>query len=318
MKKAKKLSKAILVIVIILMLLAAAGLIAFRYFTSKLNFENVETADMSSFASKGVTNILLIGVDNDNLEGMDALGNADGLIIASVNTKANKIVLTSLMRDIRANIPGGGRNKLTLVYHEGGTQKLIETVEQNFNIDIDCYVLVNYLSIIKIVDSVGGITLELTNDEIFYMGEKIQGLCKLVGADYSANAISRTEAGEITLNGIQTAAYLRIRYAGNADFERTERARRVILALKDKALDMGVSGLSELTDVILPCITTDMPQSLMLSMLFNSPKLLNSEIISERIPIDGTFYLNNEYGGAYVDIDFEKNSEYLHNVIYGR
>ncbi len=324
MKKKKFTFWKLLLILFILVVIAAAGLyIAVTHYVSKLNFEDTSSEDSFSIVGSladdatGVKNILLIGVDNDYAPGMDELGNADGLMIASINPKTRQVVLTSLMRDIRVQIPDSYKTKLTLSYHYGGTQQLIDTIEYNFGVPIDNYVLVNYISVVNIVDAVGGLTMDVTADELYWMDDKIRSVCELVGASYEDNMLSTDQAGELELNGIQTAAYLRIRYAGNNDFDRTERARRVVLGLKDKAAAMSLTELDSLANTVLPYITTDLTQADIISLLLRFPALIKYDMLSDRIPIEGSYWLTNDENGAFVDIDYDANKEHLQSSIYG-
>ena len=324
MKKKKFTFWKLLLILFILVVIAAAGLyIAVTHYVSKLNFEDTSGEDSFSIVGSladdatGVKNILLIGVDNDYAPGMDELGNADGLMIASINPKTRQVVLTSLMRDIRVQIPDSYKTKLTLSYHYGGTQQLIDTIEYNFGVPIDNYVLVNYISVVNIVDAVGGLTMDVTADELYWMDDKVRSVCELVGASYEDNMLSTDQAGELELNGIQTAAYLRIRYAGNNDFDRTERARRVVLGLKDKAAAMSLTELDSLANTVLPYITTDLTQTDIISLLLRFPALIKYDMLSDRIPIEGSYWLTNDENGAFVDIDYDANKEHLQSSIYG-
>ena len=324
MKKKKFTFWKLLLILFILVVIAAAGLyIAVTHYVSKLNFEDTSGEDSFSIVGSladdatGVKNILLIGVDNDYAPGMDELGNADGLMIASINPKTRQVVLTSLMRDIRVQIPDSYKTKLTLSYHYGGTQQLIDTIEYNFGVPIDNYVLVNYISVVNIVDAVGGLTMDVTADELYWMDDKIRSVRELVGASYEDNMLSTDQAGELELNGIQTAAYLRIRYAGNNDFDRTERARRVVLGLKDKAAAMSLTELDSLANTVLPYITTDLTQADIISLLLRFPALIKYDMLSDRIPIEGSYWLTNDENGAFVDIDYDANKEHLQSSIYG-
>lgn len=268
-----------------------------------------------SHASDGVTNILLIGVDNDNAAGMDKLGNADGIIMVSINKDTKEIVLTSFMRDIKVELPDGSHTKLTSSYHKGGTSMLIKAIEQNFGVPVDNYALVNYLSVVEIVDAVGGITVDVSAEELYHMEIKIRNINGLLGLDPSANMIPPEKAGTLTLNGVQTAAYLRIRMAGNNDVERTERARNVLLKLKDKLLDMNASELNKFADTALPCITTDMGSGDILKLMFKAASYLKYEMLSGRVPLDDSFHYSND-SDAYVIIDFDMNREALKNTIY--
>lgn len=279
---------------------------------------NLETGADADFTGQHVKNILLIGADNDYAGGMDQLGNADGLIIVSINEDAKRVVMSSIMRDSYVAVPNKYNTKITLTYHFGGVDMLLETVEANFGIPIDNYILVNYLNVIDIVDAVGGVEMDVTADELYWMEPKINNLDSLAGRPYGQDVIPTTEAGRLTLNGIQTAAYMRIRSVGNGDFDRTGRARNVLLALKDKAAGMSLTELNALADVVLPCITTDLSQGEVLSLLLGAPGYLKYDMVSNRIPIDGAYSLsNNSFAGSIVVIDYPVNREFLYNSIYG-
>lgn len=304
-----------------LALLAGLAFAALLHYSAKLNREMFPESESSAkdmlelVDSKAVTNILLIGVDNDNMAGMNDLGNADGLILVSINKGVKEIVLTSFMRDIKVELPEGGHSKLTYSYHKGGTAMLIETIEKNFGINIDNYVLVNYLNVVEIVDAVGGITMDVSADELYHMEIKIRNINGLLGLDANANMIPPENAGTLTLNGVQTAAYLRVRMAGNNDVERTERARNVILKLKDKLLDMSISELNSFANTALPCITTDMDQGDILSLLMGAMKYMNYDMLSNRVPADDSYYYSQD-GNAYVIIDYDVNRAALQEIIY--
>ena len=278
--------------------------------------KNLESNLDWDFNNADVTNILLIGVDNDYLPGMNDLGNADGLVLVSINKTSQKVVMTSFMRDIYVAMPGAFNTKITMSYHYGGVPVLLDTVEANFGINVDNYILVNYLNVIDIVDAVGGVTLDVSASELYFMQEKIHNLNYLAGNDWDANIIPTQNEGTLLLNGVQTAAYMRIRQAGNGDFDRTNRARDVLLAIKDKVVDMTLLELNKLADVVLPCITTDLTQGEILSLLMNAPSYLKYAVDSNRIPIDGAYDLKNIYGSVVV-IDYEVNRRFLYESIYG-
>ncbi|MBQ7895244.1 MAG: hypothetical protein IJ364_01640, partial [Oscillospiraceae bacterium] len=145
--------------------------------------------------------------------------------------------------------------------------------------------------------------------------EKIQQLNIMLGKPGMESVIDPEDEGTLTLNGVQTAAYMRIRYAGDGDLDRTARAREVILALKDKALTMNLSQLNSLAQVALPNITTDLDQGEILSLILSAPKMLKYEMVSSRIPIDDSFHYE-DINGSMVVIDYGVNSEYLYKSIY--
>lgn len=336
----RRIHPAIWITAVVLAVLIGAGYLCFSYFYSRLNFqlskedmistlkENISSGDVEAgeelpidegwdYKSADVMNLLLIGVDNDYYDSMNDRGNADGLMILSVNKSTKQIVLSSLMRDVKVSVPGAGyKTKLTLVYHYEGLETLIDTIEQNFGVPIDNYIMVNYLSVVDMVDAMGGIELEVTSDELYWMEPKIKNLNLLLGQDGEANLIDPAQAGTLTLNGIQTAAYLRIRYAGNGDFDRTERARTVLMALADKARGMKMTEMLGLADRVLPQITTDLSQTRTLSLLMSLPKYLGYDMVSNRIPIDDSWYFENNSNGSFVIIDYPVNREFLYRSIY--
>lgn len=346
-RRSVRVPKAAGVTIVILFLIMAGCYFTFHYFYSRLNIsakgeelqfeaeddwknelsdevlsdidkylqENLENEVDWDYAAADVMNILLIGVDNDYAPSMNDRGNADGLIIVSINRTTKQVVLTSLMRDIYVSVPAGYNTKITLSYHYGGTQVLIDTIEKNFGIPVDNYILVNYLNIVELVDAVGGLYMDVTSDELFWMESKIKNLNQLMDLPEEANLIDPSEAGRLLLNGVQIAAYMRIRYAGDGDFDRTERAREVLLGLKDRAMEMSATELLNFANTVLPMITTDLSQSQTLSLITNAPTYMGYDMVSNRIPIDDSWYFA-DINGSVVVIDFPANREFLYRSVY--
>ncbi len=316
------LKKAILVFAVIVLCFLVLTAAAFFYYTSKLNIQVFDSKESQGYFSllnsgkdDGVTNILLIGADNDVGSGMDAPGNADGIVIASINNATKKITLTSMMRDTRVIKPNGHATKLTIAYHDGGPELLIECIESNLGVDIDNYVVVTYPDVVKIVDAAGGIEMELYEEEIYHMQEKIEAVSKTVGVYWEDYMIPLDQPGEHNLNGVQAAAFMRVRMAGNGDYERTERARRVLIGLKEKVSDMNLFQLGKFADVVLPCITTDIEQDEIAQHLAKLGRYLKYDFVTNRIPVDDSFrYSNDEHG--YTIVDFEINREHFYNTVY--
>lgn len=306
---------------VLLLIVLTVG--AFFYYTSKLNIEVFDTEEDSGYFSMlkadkdddGVTNILVIGADNDVGSGMDSPGNGDGLMILSVNNSKKQITLTSLMRDIRVVKSNGYATKLTLAYHDGGPELLIECIESNIGIDIDNYVRVNYHDVVKIIDAAGGVEMELYVDEIEKMQAKIEAVAKTVGADWEGNKIQDVRDGVHKLNGVQAAGFMRVRLAGDGDLERTSRARRVLTGIKDNMSKMNLVQLANFANVVLPCITTDMEQDDIAAHLVKLNKYLKYDLVSNRIPVDDSFHYSQD-GHAYTVIKFDVNREHFYNLVY--
>lgn len=356
MKKGKKWILIPAFLLAVLLLIAGAAWLGFHHYTSKLNYvaledtapvivtaepeetppvseeeraqmeeadrklqANLETPAEAPENGPEVMNILLIGVDNHLQSTMDMLGNADGQVILSINRNTKEIVMTSIMRDLYVSIPNAHNTKITYAYHVGGTATLIDTIKANLGVSIDNYILVNYINVTDIVDALGGVDLELSSSEIYYMRGKIDNICRLLSLNPADYYIRENQTGMYHLNGVQTAAYLRVRSAEingvNNDYGRTERARKVLSLLMDKARGMKLSELNAMADKVLPCITTDLSQSQLLELVVKVPQYLKYNVVSQRIPVDGSFYGANFYGSVLV-MDPDVNRRFLQQSIY--
>ena len=266
---------------------------------------------------KDVTNILLLGVDNDRSEGLDKRGNADGIMLVSVNTKTREIILTSFMRDTKVSVDPYRRDKLTHVYHDGGIELFKEVFENNFGIHIDKYALFNYLDIIDIVDELGGIDVEIAEEEIPEAEAKIRSVAELKGLNYVDYLINWYGPGVIHLNGVQVAGYMRIRPAyGNYDAGRTSRVRYVASLLMDKLYKKSLPEKLNFAVTVLSKIDTDLNSGDILKIALHAGKLKSYNRISDRIPIDGSYTSQNDGNGYYAIPDFEVNKEHLQQSIY--
>ena len=327
------------IVIVLVVLLAAAVTVGIVTAQRQTTAETVETAGQtasveptstvsrevrrelrekvgSDYDLRDVTNILLIGVDNDNLAGMDELGNADGIMLLTINKNTQELIITSVLRDTRVEVPNDYGMKITSTYHKGGVPLLREVFELNFNIPVDNYILVNYLNVVDIIDALGGVDIELTADEIKAMSGKIANIDKLVGAEQGSNAISADEAGLLHLNGVQTAAYMRIRPSNSGDDRgRTERARKVVAQVFDKVKGMSGSELLTFANGFLPNIETDMTDSELMTLAMNSEMFMGYARVSDRIPHDEDYTSSND-GNYYVLPDYDTVNEKLYKSVY--
>lgn len=300
-------TKKVLISLLMIILIASAGIYA--YLNSLLGkaeqveideedlgiIEEVEQ-DVSNLANKSIINIALFGIDSRE----DSYTNArsDSMIIATLDLEHKTIKLTSLMRDTYVAIDGRGFDKLGHAYAYGGPTLAIKTINTNFDMSITEFATVNFLAMEKIVDSVGGVEITLTDAETRY----VPGI----------NA-----GGTYLLTGKQAVAYSRIRYIGT-DFARTERQRIVLEKVINKVLkDRSITKLVGFADSLLPYVQTSLSRSEILGL---ATKLITSgasEVKDARLPIDGhgknamingTYYLKPN---TLLD-----NVTFLHNFIY--
>ncbi|MPM06273.1 Transcriptional regulator LytR [bioreactor metagenome] len=274
--------------------------------------ENMESAAQPPDYEDEVLNILLIGVDYENAV---SKGRSDSMILLSVNRKYSKIVMTSFMRDIYLEIPGGEQaNRLNTANVLGGPALLMDTISQNFKISVQSYVLVDFLSFIDIIDTLGGITVSITEDELAVANGYIKGINWLLDQPISSGMIEIP--GEQLLTGKQTLGYARIRYVGNGDFDRTARQRYVLNEVYQKVKKMNVVELYHLLNSILPEVTTNLSKAELFSLILSLPEFSGYTIDSWSVPADGTYTYLNIRGMSVLGIDFPANTQALYEKIY--
>lgn len=331
----KKILKAfgILFIVLFVLTSAAYGLF-FRYYNMidfdpiaqvSNRFKKDDTGEKAANAKESipshlyheddVKNILLIGTD---IRGENEQGRSDTVILMSVDTKDKKIILTSFMRDSYLIIPGLGKNRLNAAYGYGGVEKLVDTIETNFDLYIDNFVQVDFDAFINGIDAVGGVDIEVSSAEIENMNISIDEVNKIRGIDPEKDIMDPyADAGMVHLNGAQALAYARIRHVGNADFERTERQRKVLTQAIDKAKEMDMFSIDRGLKSVLPKITTDVSQGEILSYIKETPNMDEYEVTTLRIPAEGLAFDKRVLGMAVLGLDIDANKKVLFEGIYG-
>lgn len=251
---------------------------------------------------KEVYNVLLIGSDrrDDSWN-----GNSDVMIVMSVNAGSQKLSITSFMRDLYADIPGHGVHKLNYAYAVGGAKTLMATLEDNYGLDIDNYAVVDFETMAKVVDLVGGVEIEVSDAE-----------CKVLN-DYLTSMDAADDylpgGGTYLLNGNQAVAYMRIRYVGNNDYERTQRQRDVLSVIFASMQKLDAEQLTKLVDEILPNVENDITPVDMIRLMALLPNIGDYELSESRIPYDGLFTSQNEM----LVPDFAQTKERLHEELYG-
>ena len=256
-----------------------------------------------------IINLLLVGVDRreDNWN-----GNSDAMVLVSVNSKTRRIHMISFMRDLYADIEGWGVYKLNTACAIGGCPLLVDTIEKNYRIDIDYYAWVDFQSMADIIDALGGVELPITEKELPYVNGYAWDMCNIRGLNSDEHQLA--EAGESVLcDGIEAVAYARIRYVGNSDYERTERQRRVLVALKNKMASMSILKLDGFLKDVLPLVTHNVPSGQVMTMAASLPSYLSYELVQSRVPYDGLYTSRHEM----LIPEMAETIERLHSEIYG-
>lgn len=253
--------------------------------------------------------ILLIGSDRRS---SNWAGNSDAMILLTINGYTKKIYMISLMRDLYADIPDYGVRKLNAAHAIGGGPLLVETIEKNYGVLINNYASVDFNSMSAIVDMVGGVDIDVSADEARVANNYVTEICSLQGLDPAPYALQG--GGICHLNGIQAVAFGRIRYVGNADYERTSRQREILSAIVAKAKSMSISQLNDLVLQMLPYITTNIDDATLLNLIAKVPDLMGYEVVQDRVPYDGLYYTSNEL----LIPDMEQTIQRLQSTIYAR
>lgn len=274
-----------------------------------INEENIGISD-TTFTSKNIINIMLFGID-DRKDGTKP--RSDSMMILTIDKKLGKIKLTSLMRDSYVEIDGHGKTKLNHAYAYGGPELALNTINSNFNMNISKFVTVDYYEMEKIVDSIGGITLDIKDEEEL---EEINNYTHDVAVLGGKEPIYLEGTGTQKLNGMQAVAYSRIRYVGNGDYERTERQRRVLSAMFDKLTDTSVLEMPSVASKLMPLVTTNLTTKDILSLGSYVVTKGIGDIEQQRFPLN-TYSLGKTIKGTwYLDLDLESTAEQLHDYVY--
>lgn len=267
--------------------------------------------------NRKVVNILLVG--EENVYG-DSVGRSDSMMIATINAEQKSLKLTSLMRDIYIKIPGFLPNKLNASYNNGGGKLLTDTIELNFGIPIDGYVVVNFQGLEDIIDILGGVEVTLTSSEAWYLN--------------STNYISKYEyhtlvEGTQVLNGNQAVGYCRVRYqtANNGehdDFGRTYRQRYVLTSIFNAYKHKSPTEMIEIANKIIPYISTNIERADLINYITLGASLVAqgaTELETLRIPVDHTYYggsiLCGYQNSDALTIDYTENIRIMNNFMYG-
>lgn len=313
-KKKSKFKRFLVILLILALLLAGLWYYLVGALYSKVHYEEIASVTHQPMKEQGVINILLIGNDS-RTQGED--GRSDAMILLSVSSKTKTIYMTSLLRDMYVDIPGHQGNRLNAAYSYGGAELLMETLEKNLDISVNRYVLVNFQAFANLVDAVGGVELELTSQEVEFVNGYLVEYNILEGRAEGTDYLDTSLSGLIHLNGPQALAYCRNRYLGT-DFGRTERQRKVLSAVIKQAPLSLITNPKEMVDGLLPNLTTNLTRSECLELSLQGAKVITYDIVQNSIPIEGSYSNASIRGMAVLEVDFEKNKEFIRTHIYGK
>ena len=299
----------------LLLIIAAVLLLwymAVGLFYKQMDYQEIPSISGEPLEEDGVINILLIG--NDSRDNGDD-GRSDAMILLSVSSKTKTIHMMSLLRDMYVDIPGYEKNRLNAAYAYGGAELLMETIEANFDVEVNRYAQVNFQAFANLVDAVGGVDLELTNEEVQWVNAYLNEYNLLEGRPIDTDYLAEDARGLLHLNGPQALAYCRNRYIGN-DFGRTERQRKVLGAMIERA-PHALLNMDQVLEGIFSNVTTNLTRAECTRLSGQIAKFFTYELVQGSIPLEDTYSNISVRGMSVLDVDFEANNAYLRNELYG-
>lgn len=307
--------KAFILVITGTLILLAIPIFYVLYSLQRTNYDNSQDQDIiineeqqieetvSSYQS-----IALFGVDSRS-NSLTSDTRSDTIMIASIDNQSKKVRLASIYRDTYVEVPNHGYTKINHAYAYGGYSLALSTLNVNFDLRIKQYVSVNFYAVTKVIDLLGGITLDITKEELKWLNGYIKENNRVNGT----NAVALTFAGTQVVNGTQALAYARIRYTSGGDFKRAERQRIVVDQVLAKAKEADFVTLISIIHQMLPEISTNIPTSELIAL---GKDILSYQIVgSEGYPMNTT--IQKIHGISYVlPKDFYAEVTSLHEYLY--
>lgn len=263
--------------------------------TSDGTFSKSQLSNDELLEDSKVLNVMLFG--EDNARGQE-FGRSDSMIMLSIDNRHKKLKMTSFQRDSYVYVDGYGYDKLTNAYAYGGPKLTIQTIESNFGIKVDRYAVVDYASFIEIIDVLGGIDLELTQEEIDYINYQ------LYKNKQSDTRTTITDApGKVHLTGQQALWYARNRgldsseegigIAGD-DWDRTSRQRKLLETMFNDMKGADLTQIISIVGKVGPLVTTNLKKDEITALVSHSMTYLTYSVEQYTVPEEGQWYYMND------------------------
>ena len=308
-------------VVLVIIVLAVAGVI-YCYINQKINklnqteiapdkIEKNELQEEEEAVMEGYTNIAVFGIDN-RTTGNYNTGNSDTIMLASINHDTKEVKLVSVYRDTYLRIDRDGYyGKANAAYSYGGAAAGLSMLNTNFDLNLDQYIAVDWYAVVDAVDLLGGVTIDISNEERQMINKYTPEVAQVTGIQTSRV----TESGMVQLDGVQAMAYARIRKLAGNDYRRTQRQRILIEAMFDKAKDADLGTLNAILDEIFPMVETNLQLKDLISLAMSAGKY---KIISTTgFPFEKTTVKLRYVGDCVVPVTLEKNVQALHEYLFG-
>ena len=258
----------------------------------------------------GYTNVALFGVDSR--DGNLGKGNrTDCIIVASLNNETKEIKMVSVYRDTLLDLSEGTYQKCNAAYSYGGPVMAINMLNMNLDLDIQDYITVDFGAIADAIDLLGGVEIDVKEEEIQYINKYIPETANSAGK----SAVLLDHAGLQLLDGTQATTYARIRSTAGGDFTRTERQRLVIEKMFEKAMTADLGTINAIVDAVFPQVST----SFTLQEVLTYASAYNQYTLGDNMgfPADNTTDTLSELGSVVIPQDLVSNVTQLHEFLFG-
>ena len=258
----------------------------------------------------GYLNVALFGVDSRKNE-LGKGTRSDAIMVASLNRETLEIKISSVFRDTLLEQDDKSINKANAAYSYGGPEEAVAVLNKNLDMDIEHYVTVNFDALIDVVDSVGGVEIDVTEEEVQYVNGYSTEIKKVTGKD----SPDITGPGPQILDGIHATAYTRIRYTAGDDFKRAERQRTVLTKIVENLQKASPAQLNKIIDSVFPQVATNFT---MAEILDYAKDAFDYKLVETTgFPFDKTTDELLDVGSVVIPVTLKSNVEQLHKFFYG-
>ena len=313
-----------LIVIVFLIAVIAAGVLAFRV-KDVLEMQRVNSVDLeqelrqnmnyrvkNDEMMKGYKNIALFGVDSRSGDLLDGDNRSDTIMIASINEKTGEIRLVSVFRDTVLDVGDGYYTKANTAYAIGGPSQAITMLNRNLDLNILDFVTVGFEGLAHTIDALGGIEIEIDEEEREYLNQYVHDMHLELGTDDTPVE----QSGLVTLTGIQATAYSRIRYTAGDDFRRAERQRTVLKLTLEKARNASPTTLVDVANSVVGDMATSLSSREIVSLILMVQKLDLKE--TGGFPQeDMRNFTEVDTGSAVMPETLGTNVAWLHEFLFG-
>lgn len=328
-KPRKKRRKVLFILEIIVLFLFIGGLYVYGQISAKLDKIDIQETDLQEQdivtndqapQMTGYTTYALFGLDHRSRNEKLNTENSDTIIVASINNDTKAVKLVSVYRDTLLNVKDDTYSKANAAYALGGPAQAVNMLNTNLDLNITDYVSIDFDALVTVVDCLGGLDIPLSYAEIVHMNNYCVETAEETGKSYTPVELPEPKpedqeaiVGTYHLNGVQATSYCRIRYTASLDMGRTERQRRVIQMIVDKAKKAGLSTIFDIMDQVFPMVKTSVSKTEILKLI---PAMIGY-CIDETTGFPQDYKFATVKGSVIVPTTLDSNVLKLHQFLYG-